>query len=70
MQFRNRQNGDVGWTAWEPYATNRLWTLESGLGQKWVQTRFRDCAGNDSTIAEDSIIVLDTIKVYLPLVLR
>lgn len=49
----------IDWTAWEPYATNRNWTLSKGDGIKTVYAQFADAAGNVSEPASDHI-ALDT----------
>lgn len=46
MQFRN--GGVTVWSAWEPYQVTRAWTLTSGAGNKIVNVRFKDKAGNVS----------------------
>jgi len=52
-------NDGTNWTAWEPYATSKSWTLTSGDGTKTVYVKFKDSAGNVSSVYSDSII-LDT----------
>ncbi|MBD3329451.1 hypothetical protein GF357_03080 [Candidatus Dojkabacteria bacterium] len=41
---------------WETYATNRNFILSSGEGDKTVYIQFRDPAGNESLVFEDSIV--------------
>ena len=48
-------NDTPAWTVWEPYATNRAWTLSAGGGTKKVLTQFRDAALNTSAVVEASI---------------
>ena len=44
------------WSAWQPYATTKSWTLLSGKGTRTVYAGFRDGAGNvSSPPASDSI---------------
>jgi hypothetical protein len=57
MRFSN--NGTT-WSAWEPYAARKRWTLTAGDGEKTVYVQFADEAGNTSR-ADDGII-LDTRK--------
>ena len=53
MTFSN--DGEV-WSAPEPYATGKLWTLLPGKGEKTVYVKFRDAAGNWMTEpAQDGI---------------
>jgi hypothetical protein len=56
MRFSN--NG-YSWSAWEPYATDKAWTLTSSDGTKTVYVRYQDNAGNTSSSYNDTI-VLDT----------
>jgi PKD repeat protein len=56
MQFSN-DNGPF--SAWEPYATNRIWLLSTNDGTKSVYVKFRDVVGNVSAPATDTI-KLDT----------
>lgn len=45
----------VIWTAWEPYAATKSFTLPGGDGTKTVHAQFRDGAGTVSVPAQDSI---------------
>jgi alpha-tubulin suppressor-like RCC1 family protein len=45
MRFSNE---DGIWSAWEPYAAAKGWTLTGGGGTKTVSVQFRDVAGNVS----------------------
>ncbi|MDQ4126377.1 MAG: hypothetical protein M3151_00220 [Actinomycetota bacterium] len=47
------------WSAWEPYATTKSWTLSSGDGTKVVYIQYRDGARNVSAKVRDAI-KLDT----------
>jgi len=53
-------NDGTTYTAPEPYATTKAWTLTSGDGTKTVSVKFADRAGNWSAPASDAII-LDTV---------
>ncbi len=57
--MRLRNDGGT-WTAWEPFARSRSWTLNSANGTREVEAQFRDAAGNVSAYAADTI-VLDTV---------
>jgi hypothetical protein len=52
-------NDGSSWSAWEDFATSKVWTLSSGDGSKTVYARYKDNAGNISSSAIDTII-LDT----------
>jgi hypothetical protein len=55
MRFRNEQGP---WSAWEPYATSKTWTLSAGTGVKRVGFQCRDeQCGAESQVASDTIIV-------------
>ncbi|MDQ3871061.1 MAG: hypothetical protein M3301_05530, partial [Chloroflexota bacterium] len=54
MRFRN--DGET-WTAWEPFATTRPWTLRSSDGTRTVFAEFQDRAGNVSATVQDSILL-------------
>jgi LmbE family N-acetylglucosaminyl deacetylase len=55
MRFRN---GTDAWSAWEPYAASRSWTLPAGDGTKTVAAEFKNAAGN--VFATTDEITLDT----------
>jgi PGF-pre-PGF domain-containing protein len=57
MQF---SDDNVDWSAWEPFATTKSYTLPEGDGLKTVYVRVRDVAGLVSAIASDSI-TLETV---------
>lgn len=58
MRFMN----DGGtWSAWEPYATSKIWTLRNIQGTRTVYAQYKDKAGNVSTTTQHSI-KLDTTK--------
>ncbi|MCK9417800.1 MAG: hypothetical protein M0R70_00295 [Nitrospirae bacterium] len=50
-------NDGVAWSAPEPYATTRDWTLTAGDGRKTVYVMFQDGAGNWSSVFSASIIL-------------
>jgi hypothetical protein len=54
VSTRFSANGTT-WSAWEPYATSRSWTLTSGSGTKTVYVQFMDAAGNISIVSSDAI---------------
>jgi hypothetical protein len=57
MRFMN----DGGsWSAWEPYARTKEWTLKNVQGARTVSVQYRDKAGNVSRKAADTI-KLDTV---------
>ena len=53
-------NDNSAWTAWEPYAASKAWTLASGEGPKTVYVQFQDDAGNIS-VPYSASITLDTV---------
>ena len=53
MRFKNA--GTTTWSAWQPYATSKSWTLTSGAGKKTVYVQYRDRASNASATVPDSI---------------
>jgi hypothetical protein len=46
---------NVTWYAWEAYATTRNASIPGGAGAKTIYVRFRDAAGNVSTVYSDGI---------------
>ncbi|HEV2742329.1 MAG TPA: hypothetical protein VGV91_04170 [Rubrobacter sp.] len=52
---RLKNEGSAVWSAWQPYATSRSWTLSRGAGTKTVSAQFKDGAGNVSAVSKDSI---------------
>jgi len=52
MRFANLGES---WTAWEPYATSKTWTLTSGTGTKTVLAQFKDGSGIESAPYGDTI---------------
>ena len=59
IAMRLSSNGTT-FSAAEPYATTRAWTLSTGDGTKTVYVQFQDAAGNWSSSFSDGI-VLDTV---------
>ena len=54
-------NDGGSWSAWQPYATSKSWTLRNSNGLRSVYVQYKDRAGNLSRVALDGI-KLDTIK--------
>ncbi len=50
------KNEGLSWTAWEPFATNKAWTLPPGEGTKTVYVQYRDHMGRISPDYKDDII--------------
>jgi hypothetical protein len=48
-------NHGMTFTAWEPFISNRNWTLSDGKGNKTVYIKVRDHAGNEAPIASATI---------------
>jgi hypothetical protein len=48
----------VDWSAWEAFASTKSYTLSSGDGTKTAYIKTKDAAGNESTVASASIILL------------
>lgn len=53
MRFKNEVNGT--WSVFEPYTTEKLWTLINEDGQRTVYAQFKDRAGNISDEVFDAI---------------
>lgn len=49
-------NDNANWTAWEPFATTKAWTLSSGYGNKYVYVQYRNGQGVQSTSKQDWIV--------------
>lgn len=65
MRFKNDGSD---WSAWEPYATSKSWTLPSGDGVKRIYAQFKDLLGTDSAEVYDEITLAapptaDTISI-------
>jgi len=60
MRFSNTNN--QAFAAWEPYATNKTWTLLTGVGTRTVYAQFRDGVDNISAVTNDTI-ELDTTPI-------
>src|SRR5574341_2144743 len=52
-------NDSISWSAWEPFAITKLWTLTSGDGQKTVYFKARNSGGGEA-IPGNASIILDT----------
>lgn len=65
MQIRNNGNN---WANWQPYTQTTVWLLEAGAGTRFVEARFRDCAGNVSEEVATSIVLGHFV--YLPTIIR
>ncbi len=71
-QMRFTNNTGEAWSAWEPYAPEKLWTLdlECAAGTSCVvYAQFKDAADNESLAVFDHIL-FKPVMVYLPLVLK
>jgi hypothetical protein len=51
-------NDEVSWSAWEPVAETKPWTLSAGNGTKTVYMKLKDAAGNETATAITSTIEL------------
>jgi alpha-tubulin suppressor-like RCC1 family protein len=58
MQF---SNDGTTWSAPEPYATTKVWTLDPGQGVKTVSVMFLDAAGNWSSAFSATIMLVNTL---------
>jgi alpha-tubulin suppressor-like RCC1 family protein len=59
---------NITWQAWEVYAVTKSVIASGGVGTKTLYVRFRDLAGNVSTVANDSIILTASSDVVAPVV--
>lgn len=50
-------NDNSNWSAAEPYAATKAWTLPAGDGTKTVYAKFEDTAGNWSAVVSDAILL-------------
>jgi len=57
MAVANTSN--FGGSTWMAYATSLTWTLTAGTGTKTVYVKFRDRAGNTSSVYSDTITLYD-----------
>ncbi|WP_232278979.1 chitobiase/beta-hexosaminidase C-terminal domain-containing protein [Geotalea uraniireducens] len=60
MQF---SNDNASWSAPEAYATTKAWTSATGDGTKTVYAKFKDAAGNWSSVVSDTIVLDSTTPV-------
>ncbi|MEK3911830.1 S-layer homology domain-containing protein [Paenibacillus sp. FSL H7-0331] len=51
-------NDEVTWSAWEPVAGTKPWTLSVGIGTKTVYMKLKDAAGNETATAITASIEL------------
>jgi len=56
-------NDNSNWSAAEPYAASKTWTVTAGDGVKTVYVRYKDVAGNWMTTSASDSITLDTTPV-------
>ena len=63
MRFRDQ--GGL-WTAWEPYAATRAWSLPWGDGAKTVEAEYRDAAGNLLDLADSIELQTGIVDVIAP----
>lgn len=70
MMIGNR--ADFAGAEWEPYQTNKSWTLAPQNGVASIFVKFRDAAGNESDITFDGIHISEESghTLYLPTVMR
>jgi hypothetical protein len=54
-------NDGTAWSAWQSYSTIASWTLTSGDGAKTVYGKFKDPAGNVSSVVSDTINLDTTV---------
>jgi len=64
------RNDAAAWSAWEPFAASRSWTLPGQPGEHTVWVQFRDAAGNVSVAYSDTVAYDYPYHVHLPLVMR
>jgi alpha-tubulin suppressor-like RCC1 family protein/subtilisin family serine protease len=55
IQAVSMSNDGVIWSAWQTFSERKDWTLSYGDGQKTVDVRYRDRAGNTSVKTQDAI---------------
>jgi hypothetical protein len=68
MRFRNDLSDP--WTAWEPLADEKAWTLDCRSGELAVVfAQFRDGAENESLVYSSEILCLHK-DIYLPVIFR
>jgi len=64
-QMMISEQADLSDGTWETYATTKSWTLSTGDGTKTIYLKFKDLAGNISSIFHDSIILDTTVPITL-----
>jgi hypothetical protein len=76
IQMRLSNTADMAGAQWQPVLPTVPWTLECAVGQQCtVYAQFKDAAGNESLIVNDTILLNDdvsgqNINLYLPSVMR
>ena len=50
-------NDNITWSVPEAYVTTKTWTMSSTQGTKYVYIKFKDAAGNWSTVYSHGITV-------------
>jgi hypothetical protein len=56
MRFRNEDVPDFSGVAWEPFASDFVWSLTPGDGVKMVHAEFRNAAGENAAASDDVTI--------------
>jgi hypothetical protein len=59
-------NNNVDWSNWEAYQTRKDWALEPGDGTKTVYVKFKDSAGTESAVYQDSITLETPVQEAAP----
>ena len=69
-EMRIANNPSFTGVSWEPYATEKVWTLgEFDSDVHVVYAQFRDSAGNESAVVVDDILFTSRM-LYLPMIIR
>lgn len=61
VQMMISSNADFNSAEWEAYSSTKAWSISSGDGEKVVYIKFKDGAGNISSVYSDGIL-MDTVK--------
>jgi large repetitive protein len=59
-------NNNSSWFSPETYATTKNWVLSAGTGKKTVYVKYKDNAGNWSTVCSDSITLITFGDIIAP----
>ncbi len=71
VTFVQVRNAGGAWGAWLAYSPSMSWTLPPAAGEKTVDVRYQDAAGNVSEVYSDTILLTQTSYfVYLPVAIR